>query len=104
MEKFSRSAFSLEKSPDSQSNYRNWSNCVRTHTHTNGDQYAGEWQNGKYHGQGTFTATYGGQYVGEFKNGKQHGIGTYTQREGSLLAGNQYVGEYKNGRQDGQGT
>ena len=59
MEKFSSYVITLEESPDSQSNYRNWSNCVRTHTHTNGDQYTGEWQDGKYHGQGTFTAAYG---------------------------------------------
>jgi len=50
MEKFSRSAFTLEESPDSQSNYRNWHNCVGTHTHTNGDQYIGEWQDGNIPG------------------------------------------------------
>ena len=99
MEKFSSYVITLEESPDSQSNYRNWSNCVRTHTHTNGDQYIGEWQDGKYHGQGTFTAAYGGQYVGEYKNGKQHGQGTFT-----WVDGEQYEGDWKNDKRQGQGT
>ena len=92
MEKFSRSAFTLEESPDSQSNYRNWSNCVRTHTHTNGDQYTGEWQDGKYHGQGTFTdgeGTFfaGNQYVGEWKDGKANGQGVYIRADGEISTG-----------------
>ena len=87
MEKFSRSAFTLEESPDSQSNYQNWSNCVRTHTHTNGDQYTGEWQDGKYHGQGTFTWISGAQYVGEWKEHKRQGQGVYIEPDGEISTG-----------------
>ena len=35
-----------------------------------GEWYVGEWKDGNYHGQGTFTSPVGDKYVGEFKNGK----------------------------------
>jgi len=38
--------------------------------------YVGEWKNGKYNGQGTFTYPDGSKYVGEFKDGKSYGQGT----------------------------
>ena len=121
MEKFSSSVITLEESPDSQSNYRNSNNSVRTCTWADGEkyvgeykndkqhgtgtytdakyQYVGEWKDGKYHGQGTCTWANGEKYVGEYKNNKQHGTGTYTQANGD-----KYVGEYKNDEQHGTGT
>ena len=47
-------------------------------------------ENGKYHGQGTFTFRDGDKYVGEFKDGKEHGQGTRTYHDGS-----KHVGEFK---------
>ena len=67
------------------------------YTYANGDKYVGEWQDGKNHGQGTFTNTWL-KYVGEYKDGKHHGQGTISAN------GNKYVGEWKDGNQHGQGT
>ena len=40
--------------------------------------YKGEWKNGKYNGQGTFTYPDGTKYVGKLKNGEYNGKGTLT--------------------------
>ena len=54
----------------------------------------GEWENGKKHGQGTFTygkgKWEGDKYEGEFEDGIKHGQGTYT-----LPNGSKYVGEWR---------
>ena len=39
--------------------------------------YAGEWKNGKMHGQGTFTNADGSKYVGEWDGGDKQGQGTF---------------------------
>jgi hypothetical protein len=70
-----------------------------TYTWANGQKYVGEWQEDKFHGQGTLTLADGRQYVGEFKDGQSHGQGTYTWADGR-----QYVGEFKDGKFHGQGT
>ena len=62
-------------------------------------QYVGEWKDGKFHGQGTFTVKYGGKYVGEWKNGMKSGKGTMTYLDGS-----KYVGLWWNDKKFGQGT
>ena len=56
-------------------------------------EYVGEYKEGKFHGQGTFT-TNGGKYVGEFKDGREHGQGTYIYHDGR-----KYEGEWKDGRE-----
>ena len=61
-------------------------------------KYIGEWQDGKLHGQGTYTWADGDNYVGEFKGGKQHGQGTYNYANGE-----KYVGEWQDGKKHGQG-
>ena len=61
--------------------------------------HEGEWNDWKFHGQGTMTFPDGGRYVGEFKNDKKHGQGTYTFSDGR-----KYVGEFKDGKSHGQGT
>ena len=66
--------------------------------------YEGEWEFGKYHGQGTFTnkvftKEYGDKYVGEFKDGRKNGQGTLTFSDGK-----KFVGEFEDGQKDGQGT
>ncbi len=50
-------------------------------------------------GEGTLTWADGDQYVGDFVNGKRTGQGTYTD-----VNGNQYIGEWKDGMKHGQGT
>ena len=45
-------------------------------------KYVGEWKDGKFHGQGTYTFPNGRKYLGEFKNGKRHGQGTLTSPDG----------------------
>jgi len=42
------------------------------------DSYSGQFQNGKYHGQGTYIFKNGDKYVGQFEFGKRHGKGTET--------------------------
>jgi len=63
-----------------------------------GDQYVGEFLNGRYSGQGTWTGANGDQYVGEFLIGRFNGQGTWTD-----VYGNKYVGEFLRGVQNGQG-
>ena len=43
-------------------------NCFGKYTDPNGDQYVGEWKDGKQNGQGSYTFPNGQKYVGEFKN------------------------------------
>jgi len=64
----------------------------------------GEFKDGKWHGQGTYTygsksKWAGDKYVGEWKDGNKHGQGTYTYADGD-----KYVGELKDGKRHGQGT
>ena len=66
-----------------------------TYTVNNGDNYVGEYKDGKKHGQGTLTCA-GTKYVGEWKDGKKHGQGTYTN-----YYGDKYVGEWKDGKEHG---
>ena len=40
-----------------------------------GDRYDGEWREGNFHGQGTYTWADGGRYEGEYVEGKKHGQG-----------------------------
>ena len=69
-----------------------------TYTHSNGDIFEGEWKEGKRH-QGTYTHSNGDIYEGDWKEGKRHGHGTYIESEGD-----KYVGEWKNAKRHGQGT
>ena len=90
--------------PDCKSSSTYKHNCIGTFTFASGDKYVGEWKDGKYSGQGTYTFGHssewaGDKYVGEYKNGKRHGQGTFT-----FASGNKYVGEFKNGKKHGQGT
>ena len=45
-------------------------NGFGTAVYTDGDEYVGEWKNGKRYGQGTGTWANGDKYVGEWKDGK----------------------------------
>ena len=69
----------------------------------NGSRYVGEWEDGKKHGQGTYTSgkgeREGDKYVGEFKGGFKNGHGKYIWSDGD-----EYVGEFKDDKPNGQGT
>jgi S1-C subfamily serine protease len=64
-----------------------------------GSEYVGEFRDGDFNGQGTFTYVSGNQYVGEWRNDKQHGRGTHTLADGS-----KYVGQFRDGQKHGIGT
>jgi len=69
------------------------------HPEHKGDKYVGEFREGKYNGQGTYTNSSGELYIGEFKDFAKHGQGTQIFKDGS-----KYIGEYKDGKYNGQGT
>ena len=62
----------------------------------NGGVYYGQAEGGvsgdACNGYGTFTGANGGKYVGEWKNGKYHGQGTYTNADGTI----QHSGKWEN--------
>ena len=59
-------------------NSQSASGNYRVETYENGDQYAGNFLNGKYNGQGTYTWANGDRYEGEFKDGQINGTGRLT--------------------------
>ena len=65
-----------------------WRNCQGTLINKDGSQYVGEFQGGKYSGQGNFTwgdgEFAGDKYIGEFLKGKRSGLGTYTFSNGDI--------------------
>ena len=82
----------------------NWTNCFGTYifgmdTEWAGDKYVGEFKDGLFNGQGTYTYSSGDKYNGEWKDDKFNGQGTYT-----YVVGDKYVGQYRNGKLDGKGT
>ena len=99
-----------------------WSNCIGKSTAINGDEFIGEFRNGKSNGWGVLTDSKGNEFVGEYKDDKAEGVGLYTFVSGDAYAGEfsdgqingwgtytfanklKYVGEFQNGRRHGQGT
>ena len=67
------------------------------------NKYAGDIENGKPHGYGTWTQMDGATYVGQFVNGRKEGIGTFTWSEKSPNGQNSYEGEWVNNRKHGKG-
>lgn len=63
----------------------------------NGDTYRGQFENGKFHGQGINILKSGDRYIGQFKNGVFEGKGQYICNNGD-----KYVGEFRNNTLDGQ--
>ena len=70
-----------------------------TFTETNGNQYAGEFKDGKYSGQGTLTWVNGDKFSGSWVDGKRIGQGTHIWSDGT-----RYVGGWKDSKRTGQGT
>ena len=72
-------------------------------SYDDGSSYKGNFKDGLYHGQGTFTWANGDKYEGEFEEGARI-KGTYTwpeKREGYMY---KYIGEFKNNEFEGEGT
>ena len=67
-------------------------------TYSDGRKYVGEFKDGKFHGQGTWTDSEEWEYAGEWKDHQPHGRGT--KKSESL----EYVGEWRKGLKNGHGT
>jgi len=83
---------------------RSWNNCFGTFESQNGDVYIGDFQNGQYHGNGTYTfnpnGKYSGQaYTGEWLYGKRNGTGINVWGNGE-----KYIGEWNEDKRNGFGT
>lgn len=76
-----------------------WRKCYGSTTFENGDQYEGQFGEGRAHGRGVLSLRSGGKYVGEFRNGKKHGKGTF-----SIPNGETYSGEFAEGNIVGKGV
>ncbi|NWR33057.1 MORN4 protein, partial [Tachuris rubrigastra] len=55
-------------------------------TYSSGEEYRGEWKEGRRHGIGQLTFSDGTAYVGHFENGLFHGCGVLTFSDGSRWA------------------
>ena len=70
---------------------------------SDGTSYKGEWKDGEYHGQGTFSDSTGDdKYKGNWKNGKMHGQGIRTYYDG--VQKRKLEGEFKDNRLHGLGS
>jgi|ETNmetMinimDraft_33_1059910.scaffolds.fasta_scaffold78616_1 hypothetical protein len=67
----------------------------------NGEQYEGEFKNGKYDGHGKINDLSGREYIGNFSDGKFNGKGKLVWKNEDSL--NCYEGEFKNDRVHGNG-
>lgn len=77
-------------------------NCVNgkgKKTYDNGNNYEGDFVDGKEDGQGTLTYVEGSYYVGKFKKGTQNGKGKIIFYDGDI-----YEGDFVNDKFEGQGT
>ena len=66
-------------------------------------KYDGEIEEGKPHGDGTWTMSNGATYVGEWVNGCREGLGTFTWSKFGPASGKSYEGQWKNNKRHGKG-
>ena len=79
------SAFAQSSLPACQgSDISSWNNCFGTETTAIGNKYVGEYQDGKFNGQGTVSSAFG-KYVGEFKDGKLNGLAIEYRANGTII-------------------
>ena len=64
---FAVKSFALVPCPEGSSHL--FDDCSGSHVYANGDSYAGEWKDGKKHGQGIYTWADGERYEGEWDSG-----------------------------------
>jgi len=84
---------------DGDHNEKGLRNGVGRMSYGGGDEYSGQWRDGKRHGKGTFYQVDGSKYEGEFAMGSPDGEGTY-----SYASGDRYEGEFRAGILMGHGT
>ena len=70
---------------------------TRTEFYSNGDQYSGEFANGKFNGIGTYIWSDGDRYDGGFVNGQIEGTGRLTFANGDYWEGTFSAGQIRNG-------
>lgn len=71
-----------------------------TYTFPNGDTYKGDWREGKRHGKGEYyMKKYGCTYKGDWKDNKRHGRGLFLWADGST-----YDGDWEKDCRHGRGT
>ena len=73
-------------------------------SYNDGSSYKGNFKNGVYHGQGTYTWSNGEEYIGNWVDGKRSGHGVYTwqeKRKGYYL---KYDGDFIDNEMTGKGT
>ena len=68
-----------------------------------GDKYEGQFKDGKFHGQGTYTHADGKKYQGGYRDDKPNGHGIVIFGIGPYW-GQKYVGEMMDGKLHGRGT
>ncbi|XP_075468488.1 MORN repeat-containing protein 4 isoform X2 [Ascaphus truei] len=68
-------------------------------TYSSGEEYHGEWKEGRRHGVGQLLFADGSIYVGQFENGLFSGYGVLTFPDGS-----RYEGEFVQGKFQGTGV
>ncbi|XP_029466006.1 MORN repeat-containing protein 4 isoform X1 [Rhinatrema bivittatum] len=68
-------------------------------TYSSGEEYDGEWKEGRRHGVGQLSFADGSIYVGQFENGLFSGCGVLTFPDGS-----RYEGEFVQGKFQGAGV
>ena len=73
--------------PKCKGKFNKWTNCYGTKESKKGHKYVGEFLNGKFHGQGTYTYANGDKYVGEWEKGKKNGQGIFTFISGKIEEG-----------------
>jgi len=54
---------------------------------SDGDQYKGEWKEGKFHGKGAYFYSNGSTYTGTYNKGKKHGEGIFVNANGKNFEG-----------------
>ncbi|XP_061409125.1 MORN repeat-containing protein 4 isoform X1 [Lethenteron reissneri] len=65
---------------------------------TDGTHYLGQFENGLFSGCGVLAFPDGSRFEGEFSQGKFHGVGVFSRSDGMM-----FEGEFKNGHVEGYG-
>ncbi|CAH2323013.1 Hypothetical predicted protein [Pelobates cultripes] len=73
--------------------------CLSRFNHFPGEEYHGEWKEGRRHGMGQLLFADGSIYIGQFENGLFSGYGVLTFPDGS-----RYEGEFLQGKFHGAGV
>ena len=81
-----------------------WTGCVGSYVTNAGNEYTGEFKNGKKYGRGILifkekSLSNGDKYIGEWREDKPNGIGIYYFQNG-----NRYEGDFRDGKRSGIGA